>query len=314
MNRINKKGFEFSFGWIFAIIVGAAILFLAIYGVTKIAGGERKVQESETAKELGALLSPLETALEEGKIAKATFSTETRINNDCVNIGTFGEQRISVSSKSSIGEEWTSGGVASKYPNKYLFSSKVIEGKSISILSKPFDMPFKVADLMFIWSDKEKYCFVNPIEEIEEEMTNLKPEGISIVSSISDCPANTIKVCFGGGGNCNVVVDTNSKSVIRGANAMYYEGALVYGAIFSSSDLYECQVKRIVKRTAELIKIYKLKSQKLVSFGCSSNLDSQLDDIDNLIKNFEDSENLAGIYSSAEQLNERNEKLECKLF
>ena len=57
-----KKGFlQISFAWLFAIIVGIFILFLAIYGVTKLINVGQYQIDSETAKNLGILLNPLET-------------------------------------------------------------------------------------------------------------------------------------------------------------------------------------------------------------------------------------------------------------
>ena len=43
---MNKKGFlQISFQWIFAIVVGIVILFLAIYGVSKLIGTGERTQE-----------------------------------------------------------------------------------------------------------------------------------------------------------------------------------------------------------------------------------------------------------------------------
>lgn len=311
--KINKRGFEFSFGWIFAIMIGAVILFLAIYAVTRIAGTEHKAQQSSLAKELGTLLNPLETGLEEGKIAEIKFSEETRILNNCSNKGNFGEQSIGIMSKSSIGATWEKSGVPSRYQNKYIFSKAIVKGKEISVFSKPFEMGFKVADLMFIWSDNEKYCFVNPPKEIEEEILGLKPRDINITSSTRECEKGSTLVCFTGGG-CDVSVSTRTKSVVKEGKTMYYEGALLYGAIFSSPKLYECHVKRLMERTSALAELYEKKSQNLAPLGCPSNLESDLESLKNMTENFDNSAKLGEIYNLAEQIKEKNHELECKLF
>ena len=80
----GKKGVEFSFGWLFALIVGAAIIFLAIYAAIKLVGTEREVLEAGIAKELGIILTPVETGLEEGKVVgPIKFASETRVYNNC---------------------------------------------------------------------------------------------------------------------------------------------------------------------------------------------------------------------------------------
>ena len=64
-----KRGYEFSFAWFFTIIVGAVIIFLAVYAATQIVDLGRTRQETERGKQIGILLTPLGTTLEEGKLA-----------------------------------------------------------------------------------------------------------------------------------------------------------------------------------------------------------------------------------------------------
>ena len=68
----NKKGeLQFSFAWVFAILVGAFILFLAIFGVYKFMKIQGEIQDAETAKDIGILLNPLESSFETGKKSRA---------------------------------------------------------------------------------------------------------------------------------------------------------------------------------------------------------------------------------------------------
>src|SRR3989338_153867 len=145
-----KKGYEFSFAWIFAILTGATIIFLAIYFATQISSLKRVEQQTEVGKEIGILLNPVETNLEQAKFVMITLRTETKIYNKCNSgIGNFGSQELSAKIKSGLGEEWTNDpGVASSFYNKYLFSNDEIYGKKIFyVLAKPFKFPFKPADL-----------------------------------------------------------------------------------------------------------------------------------------------------------------------
>src|SRR3989344_1332295 len=148
---MNRRGFEFSFGWLFAIIVGAVIIFLAIYATTNLIKTEREIQDTELGKQLGIILNPIETALETGKASKISFPLETRLYNDCSLQGTFGSQKISTATKSGIGEKWLAPGEASTFRNKYLFSDKIVEDKNYIVFSKPLEIPFKIANLIYIW-------------------------------------------------------------------------------------------------------------------------------------------------------------------
>ena len=50
----GKKGFlQISFAWLFALIVGAFVLFLAIYSITKIISTENTAQDAKASKQIG---------------------------------------------------------------------------------------------------------------------------------------------------------------------------------------------------------------------------------------------------------------------
>ena len=316
----DKRGLEASFGWIFAVIVGAIILFLAIYASGRFVKIGRNIENTEIAQEISVLLTPVETNLESGKIVAITLPVESRIFNECDDLGNFGVQRLSVATKSSIGEEWQGPGIPSRFPNKYVFSEKTTEGKELYVLSKPFEFPFKIADLTYIWSDEQEYCFVNPPSEIESEINRLKPKNI-VLSSEGNCILTSKKVCFGSSG-CDIDVSLDAFSgELRGnvkkkfENSVYFEGsALLYGAIFSDREIYECQIKRLMKRAGELALIYNEKSNYLSVRECgSSSLQTELIKYANgsLIKSSSD---LRGLSDIAYELGRANDGLSCKLF
>ena len=125
---MKKQGLQISFAWIFAIIAGVFILFLAIYAVTKIIGTEQQTSDAEIAAEIGVLMNPLEIGFESGKTTSLILPVETRINNLCDDFGNFGTQSISVSQK-SLGK-WTDTNVDVAASNKYIFSGDYEEGKN----------------------------------------------------------------------------------------------------------------------------------------------------------------------------------------
>ena len=323
--KINTRGFEFSFVWLFAIIVGIAIIFLAIYASTNLIKTERTIIDTETGKKLGVLLNPIETDLESAKHVTISFAKATRVFNSCFESSRdrkFGKQEISTAVRLGIGEEWQSPGVPSAFQNKYLFSKNTLEGKEIFVFAKPFKMPFKVADLLFAWTDQ--YCFVNPPNGIEEDITSLNLPRINITTSPSLCSSNSEIVCFSSATEeCSIKVFQDSKRIRKNGLDLYYEdntvnfgenpNALIYGAIFADPGIYECQVNRLLARTSELSNVYIDKTEFLSSRGCASNLAADLRTFSEISK-ISSSRQLQTIKLTAEQLERRNDGLSCKLF
>ncbi|MDO8459667.1 MAG: hypothetical protein Q7S74_01025 [Nanoarchaeota archaeon] len=281
----TKKGFEFSFAWIFAIFVGAVIIVLAIYATTKIIKTQQFQQSTISAKEIGILLSPIETNLEEAKFTKIVVNQETKIFNECYTTGTFGSQKIGLSTKSGIGEEWPPPGVKSTFYNKYLFSSPQVHGKKeFYVISKPFNFPFKIADIVVLWDDQTLYCFTYgqgaPLE-MNKELKELNATNIMNASSPLNCPQKSIKVCVSSSGPlCNITVDVQAKTVKKGISTVHYEESfdsgsrysLLYAAIFSNPEIYDCQFWRLMQRASKLSLLYNEKSKYLSSKGCGSEL------------------------------------------
>jgi len=313
----NKKGLEFSFGWLFALVVGAAIIFLAIYAAVKFISSEQTVQETEAAKQLEAILTPIETGYEEGKaVSPIVFPAVTRVYNNCSTEGNFGEQSIRVSTL--FGNKWQEQGLPIVSYNKYIFSPDIMQAKELYVLSKQFEMPFKVANILIIWSDN--YCFIGMPAEIEEEITDLNLKNVNITTNPSDCSPQSKKVCsvdvYDLPG-CNIIVNPDAKSVTKSGKVVYYEGSLIYGAIFSEPEVYECQVKRLMKRTSELALLYNAKSELIAaeSEGCSSELQGDLEALAIQSASLTSTSELGAINFWAEDLGERQRQMtECKLW
>lgn len=310
---MNKKAFEFSFNWIFALIVGAAIIFLAIFTISQLIKTDSIKQDTELGKELGIILIPLEVSFEESKLDRISMPSESRLFNECKTSGAYGSQEISVATK-SLNDEWQKPGFQSAFKNKYLFSEKVIEGENYYTFSKPFEMPFKVANLIYLWPDTKTYCFINPPKEIEEE---LKPINNIIIDS---CSQDSIKVCFTSSG-CDIDISLDASGKIKGSlkkkanERVYFDStSLLYAAIFSDSEIYECHLKRLMKRTSELSWIYYSKAIYLSQKGCSSNLESDLSNYANKTLSLNASLQIRDLSIISENIRRKNNDLLCKLF
>ncbi len=318
---INKRGFEFSFGWMFAIIVGAVIILLAIYAASKLVNQEGVFVSSSSAKEFGILTSSFETSLEEDKPDSIAFPVKSIIFNECVLEGNFGKQKISVAESKNEDNP----GIASSFANKYYFSESEVKGKRMLVWSKPVKMPFKVADIMYIWSEEDRYCFVDTPQLIEDNLERLRRNNPLLNQTIIFASSfdkdekckKALDVCFGGSLNCDINVMENK--VRKNGKEVYYgvineDYTFLYGAIFSAPDIYECQVKRLMKRATNLALLYKSKSEMLGSEGCGSSLQSSLMQYAQAASGFKNSQDISQILITAKELGVENEALSCPLF
>lgn len=306
---LNKKGdLNISFGWLFAIIVGAVILVLAIYGATKVIKTGQQGEQTVGAKELGILLNPLETGFESAISTPLSLKAETRIFNTCSLSGNFGKQGIQTSELNF--NKWSPPGVESSFENKYIFSkAPYTQGKKFYIFSKPFEFPFKVSDVIYLTSENEKYCFDSAPDDIEEEISNLNQANLA--SDCTDKPSYT-KVCFSSATNCDINVNYNSKYVKKGQDKIYFEGdSLMYAAIFSDKEIYECQVERLMKRTISLAKIYLEKELIVSQKNCNSNLAGDLDLLISSLENAQDYKIISDVSELVEETKNKNKYTEC---
>ena len=311
----SKKAIEFNFVWLFAIIAGAVILILAIYGAVKLGNIQRYQTDTEIAKKISIITDPLQAGFAEGSFGKISFKQETKINNLCYD-DAFGKNDISVSTRSRIGEEWIKAGGATSIHNKYIFGGG--QGKEFYVFSKPFYFPYKVADLIFITS--HNYCFVSPPQEIEDEIAGLNIPNIEI----ENCTGDSVKVCFGTGscdinvyGTCTTGCDSNYDEgyIEKTGSRINYVDSLMYAGIFSDKEIYDCNVKRLMYRTAKIAEVFSKKADLMEARGCSSNLQGDLNLLGSLTINASSS-NLISVNQIAKQVEQKNDNLRgfCEIW
>jgi hypothetical protein len=307
MKKDNRGFIQISFAWLFAIVVGALILFFAIYASVKLIKTESTVSTAETGKEIAVLLNPLETGFGEEKTTPLKIATESRIGNNCQISGVFGEQEIIVTQKS--GGEWKRFGAGSVFYNKYIFSNKSVQGKDFYLFSKPFEFPFKVADLIFLTSAEDNYCFLNPPENIKEELKNLNQPNLLL----ENCPSESFKVCFSGERDCDILVNKNQRTVSKNGSSVYFEtDSLMLGAIFSDPKIYECQTQRLMKRLGELSLIYNDKQGVVSGKGCFTEVN--LLPLVTATSSYRDSSELAALSNIADDVEKENKQAYCELW
>lgn len=314
----GKRG-AMQFAWIFAIIVGGFILFLTFFFL----GREIFVQEQKTTTEqahgLDILLGPFSYL---GAIAEATsneinFFETTNLAFDCNDLG-LGYSDIIVIGKKQ--QTMTSHDIHDKY-----IYAQDMETKKITVISKPFKMPFRIADLIYLADGEEIHCFVNAPLRIENELSNLDV-GIEFYNSLSSCPQNAISICFDVSAPCDVKVYDRSSGAIenyeigevrKGQEKMYFASkSLMYAAIFSNQEIYECNLNRIMTRQDLLVSVYREKARALSQKDCEENYGASLSVLDNAILNLEPDSlsSIVALYNAAQQLDNLNSGASCSLY
>jgi len=290
INLKNRGGFEMSFAMLFSIIAGAIILFLAIYATVKLINIEKGTVYAEAAKSIDNYLGDLTTGIAEGVSTNMSFRKETRIFFDCspsdIN-NPFGKQTIGFSEESGIGQKWYNSTTKITRRNKYVFANSTEQGKKMFIFIKPFYMGFKVDDLIIMSTNH--YCFIRNgmPSRIIAEIEDLKMENAKVADSCVSGTGN-ITVCFGSGCSGDIQVENMNTNcggcdeyevgIVKkdGEQPVDYVGNLLYGAIFSSRGIYECNVGRLGEKTAALAELYLGKISLVSSKNCNSVIGSNL--------------------------------------
>jgi hypothetical protein len=309
---LKKGALEISFGWLFAIIIGGVVIFSAIFLSSKITDSSDEIVSAEIGKEINILLNPLETSFETAQTTSIVLTTETRINNLCSDGTPFGKQSLRIDQKRL--NEWTNTDIKTNSYSKYIFSKDQIEGKKFYIFSKPFNFPFKVADLIYLTSAEEFYCFKNAPDSVKKEISELDQENLIL----ENCTDEHIKICFSGN-NCDVNVKYREGYLEKDNEKIYFENvgesdALMYGAIFADKDIYECQVKRLMMRLEELCYIYYNKEIANNKVGCEGSVSTELIQLKVLAGNFENSSGIKSIGLVAEDVEKKNRIGRCSLW
>jgi len=308
---MNKKAIEMGFNWLFAIIAGSFILFLAIYSASKFIGTQEEVLYTETAARIQVLFDPLETGLASGKSSEIGFKKESRLYFSCDERSNqpFGKQKIGFSEK-TFGEKFGEKGGDVSIKDKYIFTEDILEGRKVYLFTKPFFMGFKVADITVISANN--YCFYDTPEEIREDVEGLNLKNVFFPNQTFKCEG--IDVCFKS--SCDISVKASENYVEKAGTKLYYEGDLIYGAIFSSSDIYECNIKRLMAKFTELGSIYLDKVEIIERKGCYPTLQGKLLNAMEFANRLKTSKDIIRLYELAEEIDVINEqgKSGCRLY
>jgi hypothetical protein len=315
---MDKKAFEMSFNWIFALVVGGMILFIAVFAAFRFGDVLGTQGNTETVAKIISFFDPMEAGIASGTSQSLEFKLPSMVilRCDSKNDKPFGNEKISFSEK--VLGKYSKESVQIPVKNKYVFGKNVTEGREISVLSFPFNMPFKVTDLIIFLN--ENYCFYKAPDEIKENIENLGSKYINFTNKTNECRGRM--VCFDSNvQGCNITVfascfDSNCEykyetgKVSKEGKEVYYAGNLVYAAIFSDPDIYDCNVVRIKARADGLYGIYLDKIKVIQGVGCSSTID-----LNSLRGTINSSRELPSYYLQSKTVDKVNQAADiCKLY
>lgn len=311
---MKKRGYlELPFSWMFALIVGAFILFIAILLIVRVTNTETSSQDIQTSKSIGILLNSLELSYEEGISNSISLPQYSRIYSTCSASGNyFGTQGILVNEK--LYNKWQKSSSQVTFQDKYLFLENFSEGKNFYIFSKSFYFPFKIATLTYLTPVDKSYCFVNPPYEIKTEISKISQDNLRVLGE--NCTENSLRICFSSNAqDCYVTVNYNEGYLIKNnTKFVFYGNSLMYAAIFSDKDLYECQVNRLIKRADSLSEIYREKLLLSSYSDCGSDILSNLDSFISYLNSFKNSKDFQNSQQMLNDLNAKNQYSTCRLW
>ena len=181
----------------------------------------------------------------------------------------------------------------------------MIEGKRFYLFIVPFDYPYKVADMIILTSAEDEYCFVDAPADIKKDFKDrYKQENFKIHP---DCTSGAKRICFSDERDCDVKVNYNRGVVIKDGEELYFDGNLIYGAIFSNKDAYECELNRLIKRMEQLNTIYEKKAIFLNLRGCQNNMAPSLGILGGSLSTYSSSSSLSQISNQVNEIGSKND-------
>lgn len=330
---MKTKKADFNFVWMFAIIAGSMILLLAIFGAVRYGKTISITQDTEIAKSIAVLTEPMQAGFADAKRASIRFRKDTVVDTFC-NSQNFGYQMLSVKTQERPSAQFETFGEEIKVENKYLFISDD-PGKDFYVLSYSIDFAYKIADVIVM--DSKEYCFLGlEDEDLIRYKTDLQIIGEKAKFGQANCTDDSIRVCFGFGGNCDVLIRPKYASlqacrnvfsecrdefeigvVEKNGQQMEYAGNLIYPAIFSNKIDYDCNVKRLMYRKYVLSNIYIEKAEIMAARGCDTNVVLDLQQIGSKSVGFSGANSLISleeIYLDSKALKLKEERSQCRLW
>ena len=280
----KKASMEVQFNWIFVMVAGALILVF-FFGIIQ------KQREMSNEKMGNTLLTNIESIATGAGVSKGTVQT-VELPNIEINFGCTEECLCSY----SIGD------VSKDYRDKVIFSPKRIKGAGMILWTLDWQVPFRVTNLVFETTARDKYFFVyeNPNSQLLKMLNKTIPAEVDaeyisfmqysimenenynsakfiFVDTVTALPPGTLGI-----DNSFRRVDVSAVHINSGGDAVFYDKVsnrrleftkkessyygepAIYGAIFApTSDTYECNMIAALERMGKILDIFIAKAEYL---------------------------------------------------
>ena len=321
MNKKAKKAQMPAFAWVFSLIIGAFILFFAFFFVGRLSQTSQQYGQAVYTTSLDTLLEPFTSSLASGQSDIIKLQKGTQLKAECyydMKGRSFGKSILKARPPSMTKSQGYS--FDKLVYDKYIFSRELKLGNGkLFVISMPFEMPFRIADLTMLIGDN--YCFVSlpykynqTLWELSENVSNAGLK-FQFPNSVDKCDDNTMKVCWTND-DCDVKIKGDNPGTVKfrhDANAYPWIGNMVYAAMFSDADVYNCSFKRLMLKAKTLTGLYKKQAALLGSKGCVTGLDSSLEELDGDLDNISNLD-MPKLWTDAQAIDAQNRYASCKLY
>jgi len=246
---MNKRGvIELPLQWIMIIIIGIA--FLIFFGQM----GFKLSKSLNDANERLFVLNVKNVFLDASY--KSSFSS-------VIDLGLDGREIVFEGSKFLVEKDKKL--VSSGKLNQFIFGDRLNKDRVI-VWSLPFELPFKVANFVFVSDDGFKFDVIDGMDVGIRIKEGLKERGFEVENGKSIKFVESNDGCSGNS-NFDLVVSYVDDEIVYGKVCFYENGNLkgekefiteemIYGAIFSNFEVYDVLYDRVIDKLLNVAKIY----------------------------------------------------------
>lgn len=322
----DKKGLVL-FHWILILIVGAVIIIFGIMFASKTGMVEQKKQNIVVVEYLDLFFNPFaEIGSIAGGVGKSVeLPYESEVNLRCV----AGEERLRIGEGSKVAE---------KKIENFVYAPSKLKTKNFFVFSKPFEIPFRVGDLIFAFDSSQNFCLIyDPYDSASSGIASEIDSDVrsSLLAAGDNFVLCTKSNCCNSLDNPKVISFTSQKGDVNiigngplgeefsygeidynGTRSYFIGTAMIEGAIFSDYEIYGCNFKRLMEKVSAITEIYAEKASFLdKTQTCSYNLfRADLSAIKNAANSLSATPSLAQtktLYEYSEELKDKNIRFNC---
>src|SRR3989344_6003333 len=283
----DKKGMEV-FHWILIMIVGAVILLFGVIFAGKSGGVEQQKQNVLVVEYLEMFFNPFTSvgAIADSFGKKVSLPYEIDAELRCEG----GKEFLFVGSGGKISSE--------KIEN-FVYTPSKIKARELFVLTKSFEIPFRVTDLIFTFDSGQKFCVIYDEQDagqadfVDQLKGDIEGRLVDAQGNFAYC--QDIGCCMVAGstriislnaqkGDVNLVPQgadgegfsfgevtwaaqgaqgSGQGAASAGRKSVFVSSALAEAAIFSDYPLYSCNLRRLMSKTGSVSDIYSEKANYL---------------------------------------------------